>query len=289
MTRFLITFLFAACLFAATPACGRAQKAQEAKQPAGGDAKQGKLEEGILGLRDMLYGDKSLDEALAAFAGDDEVLRGALADMREKEYGRALEALRGLKGRGESPDDLPYWLALAAAHRGAGHTEDAKAAARHLLSASETRTHIEAWTVLRELGETPPAKQADEVLGVVVEISLNEGVVIIAGFADGAARYFFSRGGGVIGDNMPEPVTTAAKALTQTAAPLARTLAAGARRELPARTHIRVTLLTPSGMRVGEVADGRAEDPKNPLHEVYVAAFKLFQELQKTYKDKSAS
>jgi hypothetical protein len=178
---------------------------------------------------------------------------------------------------------LPYWLALAAAHRGAGDAEEARAAARRLVSSEETRVRLQAWTVLRELGETPPAKQADEVLGVVVEVSLDKGVVIIAGYADGVARHFFSRGGGIIGDNMPESVERAAKELTRTAAPLARTMPAGRRQELPARAHVRVTLLTPSGMRVAEVTDGRAEDPKNPLHEVYMAAFRLNEELQKAY------
>lgn len=285
MTRRLITLIFAACLLASPPACGGARKAQDAKQPAGGDVNQNKLEEGILGLRNLLYSDKPLEESLD-LVGKDDPVSGAAAAVRAKDYGRALDALRGLKGRGDSAEDLPYWLTLAAAQRGAGNTEEAKAAARHLLTSSETRTRIQAWTVLRELGEAPPAKQADEVLGVIVEISLNEGVVIIAGYSDGAARYFFSRGGGVIGEDMPESVKQAAKALTQTAAPLAGTMDAGVRQGLPARTHIRVSLLTPSGIRVAEVADGRAEDPSHPLHAVYIAAYKLFEELQKMHKEK---
>ena len=283
MTRRLVTLIFAACLLASPPACG-AQKAQDGKQPAG-DANQAKLEEGILGLRNLLYGDKTLEETLD-FVSKDDPLNGAASAVRAKDYGGALAALREAKGHGDSDDDLPYWLTLAAAQRGAGNTEEAKAAARHLLSSSETRSRIQAWTVLRELGEAPPAKQADDVLGVVVEISINEGVVIIAGYSDGAARYFFSRGGGVIGDDMPESVKQAAKALTQTAAPLVRTAAAGVRQGLPARTHVRVSLLTPSGIRVAEAAGGSPEDPKHPLHAVYMAAFKLFEEIQKAYKDK---
>lgn len=282
MTRRLITVIFAALLFATTPAWVRAQNAQEGKQ-AMPDEKQRALEEAMLGARDLLYGDKTLDEAIAFFISKDEALAPALADMRTKDYAHALATLHAVNGRPSSDDDVPYWLAVAAAQRGAGNLVEAKAAARHLLSAKEMRSHIEAWTVLRELGEAPPADQAYDVLGVVVEISIDGGVVIVAGYADGAARYFFSRGGGVIGDDMPEAIKQAAKTLTQTAAPLARTMAAGVRQGLPARMHVRVTLLTPSGMRVGEVADGRAEDPKNQLHEVYMAAYKLFQEIQQTY------
>lgn len=285
MTRRLITVILAASLFAATPAWVRAQKAQEGKPPAT-DEKQKALEEAILGLRDLLYGDKTLDEALDFFVRSDKALGSALTDLRAKDYAHALATLRAANGRPSSDDDLSYWLAVAAAQRGAGNLVEAKAAARHLLSAKETRTHIEAWTVLRELGETPPASQAEEVLGVVVELALDEGVVIIAGFSDGAARYFFSRGGGVIGDNMPESVKQAAKSLTQTAAPLARTMATGVRRELPANKHVRVTLLTPSGMHAAEVADDSIRDPKNSLHGVYMAAYKLFQEIQQVYKDK---
>ncbi len=282
MTRKLTTVIFAACLLTLPPARLGARQAQ---QPAPA-ANQKKLEEAILGLRDMLYHDKPLEEAAGLVAAHDEAFGPALADMRAKDYGHALATLRAIKGRPASDDDLPYWLTLAAAQRGAGNAEEAKAAARHLLSSSETRSRIQAWTALRELGESPPAKQADEVLGVVVEISLNEGVVIIAGYSDGAARYFFSRGGGVIGDNLPEAAKQAAKALTQTAAPLARTMAAGVRQALPARTHVRVSLLTPSGIRVAEAEGGRPEDPKHPLHAVYMAAFKLFEEIQKASKDK---
>ena len=282
MTRKLTTVIFAACLLALPFSRVGAARAQ---QPAP-DANQKKLEEAILGLRDMLYHDRPLEEAAGIIAAHDEAVSPALADMRAKNYGRALATLRAINGRPSSDDDLSYWLALAAAQRGAGNAEEAKAAARHLLSSSEVRSRIQGWTALRELGESPPAKQADEVLGVVFEISLDEGVVIIAGYSDGAARYFFSRGGGVIGDNMPAPVKQAAKALTLTAAPLVRTTAAGVRRGLPARARVRVSILTPSGMRVAEEARGSVEDPKHPLHATYMAAFKLFEEIQKASKDK---
>jgi hypothetical protein len=260
-------------------------KAQDGKQPAA-DAEQGKLEEAILHVRDLLYCDKSLDEALDIFTENDEAVGRAVADVRAKEYARARATLRGLKGRGESAEDLPYWLALAAAHKGEGNAEEARAAARRPVSSEETRVRLQAWSVLRELGESPPAEQADEVLGVVVEVALDEGVAIIAGYNDGRARLFFSRGGGVIGDSHPEPAQKAAKELTRTAAPLASSLAAGSRQALPANGRVRFTLLTPSCARVAEDDTDRVEESGHRLYEVYAAALGLFAELNKTYEAK---
>lgn len=284
MTRRLITVIFAAFLFATTPAWARAQKAQEDKQPAA-DEKQKLLEKAILGLRDMLYGDKPLEEMLF-FASDDDAVGPAVADVRAKEYAHALATLRGLKGRGLDGEDMNYWLTLAAAQRGAGNLEEARAAARRLLSSKETRIRIEAWSVLRELGESPPATQADEVQGVVVEMAFDEGVAIVAGYSDGAARFFSSRGGGVLAAVMPEPVQAAAKELTRTAAPLAKTLATGARQSLPSSGRIRVTVLTPAGGRVAEEEMNRVEPASHRLHAAYVAAYRLLVELQKVYKAK---
>ncbi|HEV7891742.1 MAG TPA: hypothetical protein VGP08_13960 [Pyrinomonadaceae bacterium] len=281
-TRFL-TVLFAACLLA--HACGGVPKALEDKQPTA-DEERKAFERAMPRLRDLLYCDKSLYEALDIFAVNDEAVGRAVTEVRAKEYDRALATLRGLKGRGESPEGLSYWLALAAAHRGAGNAEEARDAARHLVSSEETRVSLQAWTVLRELGESPPAKHADDVLGVVVETGLEDGVAVVAGYDDGVARVFFSRGGGVIGDFEPEPVQRAAKELTRTAAPLARSLAAGARQGLPARGRVRITLLTPSGARVAEEDIDRVEEAGHRLYAVYVAARGLFAEVNKTYEAK---
>lgn len=284
MTKRFLTALFVVCLLA--HACGGAPEAQENRPPAT-DAEQKKLEEGMLHLRDLLYCDQSLEEALDVFAVKDETVGPAVTEVRAKKYDSALAILRGLKGRGESAEDLAYWLALAAAHRGAGNVEEARDAARHSLSSGETRVRLLTWSVLRELGESPPAKQAEEVSGVIVEMGSNDGTAVIAGYDDGRARVFFSHGGGFIAETKPDgPVQQAARELTRTASPLAHSLAPGARRGFAARGRVRVTLLTPSGARVAEEDAVSVEKEGHRLRAVYMVAYRLFTEFNKYSEEK---
>lgn len=279
MIRILMPLILVACLLTPHLACRAAQRPGESKPSAGDEKKM--MEEAILGLRNMLYSDESLDEALDSFLDEDDPVRSAVTQLRAKDYVRALATLRGLKGHSE---DMTYWLALAAAYRGQGKLEEARAAARHLLSEPESRGVAQGWTVLRELGAAPEPKRADEVPGVVVEIGLDEGVAIIAGYADGSARFFGSTGAGYIGAKQPEPVQKAARALTQSATAVVRKLNPGARRDFPTRGKVRVTVLTPAGLRVADEEVGRLEDASHPLSEVYLAANKLFLELKSAYE-----
>ena len=284
MTRLLMALALTACLLTPQPACRGAQRAGEARPPSGDDQK--KIEEVILGVRNMLYCDEPLETVLDEFVQEDDPLHGAVARLRAKDYGGALAALKGLKGRGGPGTDMDYLLALAAAYRGLGRLEEARDAARHLLSDAETRVVAQGWTALRELGEAPPPQRADEVLGVVVETGYDEGVAIIAGYADGRARFFGSRGAGYIGDEQPAPVQKAARALTQAATRVVRKLNPGARRSYPERGTVRVTVLTPAGLRVAEGEKSRLEEESHPLSGVYLEAGKLFLELKKAYEDK---
>jgi hypothetical protein len=284
MNRLIKLLILTACLLTPHLGCRGAQRAGEAKPPADDEQKQ--IEEVILGVRNMLYCDEPLEQVLNEFVEEDDPVHGAVVQLRAKDYGGALTTLKGLKARGGPDIDMDYWLALAAAYRGQGKLEEARDAARHLLSDAETRVAARGWTALRELGEAPPPQRADEVLGVVVETGYDEGVAIIAGYTDGRARFFGSRGPGYIGDEQPEPVQKAARALTQAAAPVVRKLNPGARQGYPARDKVRVTVLTPAGLRVADGERSRLEEESHPLSGVYLAANKLFLELRKAYENK---
>jgi hypothetical protein len=262
------------------------RRVREVMRPAAGAAGGNTDADMVLTLRDLLYCDRSLDESLDTFFNDDEQMRRAAEQMRAKDYEGALATLRGLEGRGRSGGDLPFWVATAAAQRGAGRLEEARAAARRLLSAGETRVRIQAWTILRELGETPKPGEAREVLGVVVENGDDDGVAIVAGYADGMARVFLSDGGGVIGDPMPEPVQKAAKEFTRAGAEAAGGMKPGTRRGLPGRDMVRVTLLTPSGPLVADEHVDSINEERHPLHGVFLAGGLLFSELNKVYSGK---
>jgi hypothetical protein len=53
----------------------------------------------------------------------------------------------------------------------------------------ETRHHLQAWYFLRQLGQRPSQDLAMRVLGVVVEMGMNNGADLLAAYADHKARY----------------------------------------------------------------------------------------------------
>jgi hypothetical protein len=108
--------------------------------------------------------------------------------------------------------------------------------------------------VLRELGVRPAAEIAKKLYGAVVEVSLQDGLDVLAAYADGRARYLNWNGGAVIWD-APGPrfdadiaaVLNAGKVIVPRIGPWE-----GPRRGPPPTGHLRLNLLTPSGLHFGE-------------------------------------
>lgn len=120
--------------------------------------------------------------------------------------------------------------------------------------AVETRQHLQAWHVLRELGVQPEAADSKQVLGVVLEVALEQGNDTLAAYRDHSAR-FISHSGKLIVWERREP---------QVDAMIDQLLAAGQRIAEkigpwteprcvpPSNGNVRVSLLTPSGLHFGE-------------------------------------
>jgi hypothetical protein len=181
------------------------------------------------------------------------------------------------------PSDEP-WASFAQA-RDALAAGRASEAVDHLhailaMPALESRHYLQAWHVLRGLGVRPAAGIAKSVYGVVVEVSLEDGLDVLAAYADRRARYLNWSGAAVIWD-APDPrfdadvaaVLDAGKVIVQRIGPWEE-----ARRGPPPTGHVRVNLLTPSGPHFGEgPMDGLGRDAlAGPL---LVAATALVQGL----------
>lgn len=128
----------------------------------------------------------------------------------------------------------------------------------------ESRQYLQAWHFLRALGVEPPLTEGRRVLGVVVEVSLPEGLDLVAAYADLSARYFNHSGAGVVWE----------KGTDLAGSPIQHLLAAGqamanvigpwleARRAAPPVGHVRINALTPSGLYFGEAPfNTLAQDP----------------------------
>ena len=158
---------------------------------------------------------------------------------------------------GAPADDFP-WSAFAEArtHLAAGSTDDAKRCWRDVVAQPglEPRHYLQAWRFLREHGEHPPEDVAREILGLVVEMGLRKGLDLLAVYADRSARYYNHAGGGVVIDRAEGSLAELIDALLAAAAEVVAQIGPweDARPGPPARNHVRLSFLTPSGLHFGQ-------------------------------------
>ena len=118
----------------------------------------------------------------------------------------------------------------------------------------ESRHYLQAWHFLRKAGFQPDQTCAKEILGIVVEVSLQEGLDLLATYNDGTARYFNYSGAGVVWDAPDsslkddiERVLHAGKRIVKEIGPWE-----SARPQAPPRGQARINILTPSGLHFGQ-------------------------------------
>jgi hypothetical protein len=166
---------------------------------------------------------------------DDPIRQGLFACQSMKEL---LQRIK-LDGRPSSLQTIADAVKLASE----GQKEEAISRLRSVLSLPvlETRVQLWAWSALRELGVQPDPKSGGEILGVVVEVPVNEAYDTLAGYQDGSARYLnFS------GKAPDETIKGLCLTLLGSSVPTDSKTKARSNLSLP-RSGIQVTLLTRSG------------------------------------------
>jgi hypothetical protein len=168
---------------------------------------------------------------------------------------------------GVSSEGFP-WSAFASArsHLSAGRQADAVAGWRQILQhpGLEPRQYLQAWHFLRQHGEQPSPDVAKQVLGVVVEVAMPEGLDLLAAYLDHSARYYNYSGAGVVWEH---PDTSLDAQIDQLLAAASQVVAQigpweQSRPEPPPRGHVRMSFLTPSGLHFGQgPMDALSRDP----------------------------
>lgn len=168
---------------------------------------------------------------------------------------------------GVSSKSFP-WSAFASArsHLAAGRQSDAVAGLRQILQhpGLEPRQYLQAWYFLRQCGEQPSPDVAKQVLGVVVEVAMPQGLDLLAAYPDHSARYYNYSGAGVVLehpdaslDAQIDQLLAAAKLVVAKIGPWEQ-----ARPAPPPRGHVRMSFLTPSGLHFGQgPMDALSSDP----------------------------
>lgn len=128
----------------------------------------------------------------------------------------------------------------------------------------ESRQHLQAWHVLRELGVQPGAAEAKHVLGVVLEVGLENGCDTLAAYRDHSARFINHSGKLIVWESRDPQVDTHIDQLLRAGQRVAENIGPGnvPRRAPPSNGQVRLNLLTPSGLHFGEGPFGTlARDP----------------------------
>lgn len=180
-------------------------------------------------------------------------------------------------------DDEP-WLSFIHARdqMNSGDEESSKQTLRRILGMPdlESRHYLQAWHFLRELGESPSDDEAKRLYGVVVEVNLDEGLDIVAAYADHTARYFNYSGAAVVWERADESLDLAIDSLLDAGRVVADKIGPweGARPAAPPTGQVRISMLVPSGLHFGQgPLDALSGDPLGGP--VIAAAMQLMQGL----------
>ena len=165
-----------------------------------------------------------------------------------------------------------------------GDKKSATASLQQILETQglESRHYLQAYHFLRELGVSPPREEEKRVFGVVVEVGMNGGADLVAGYTDHHARYYNYSGAAVIWERPNDTLDAAIDELLRVGGNVAKAIGPWkkARPPVPANGRARINFLTPSGLHFGEgPLDTLAKDKLGGP--VIAAAFRLMQNLAK--------
>jgi hypothetical protein len=183
----------------------------------------------------------------------------------------------------ETTDAFPWSEFVTARQRlDAGRVDGAKTAWRQVLlhDGLESRHYLQAWHFLRQHGTPPGAHQAKDVLGVVVEIGLPQGLDVFAAYADHSARYLNHAGGAVVWEHPDSSLDAGIDELLAAGRDIVAQIPPWGRPrpQRPATGVLRLSFLTPGGLSMGQ--GPLDEFPKHAFAgRVFQSATLLLQEL----------
>jgi hypothetical protein len=177
-----------------------------------------------------------------------------VSELRELLFGDV--PLHEWAGSGSERPEPPWTLFQTAARAiDAGDTAAAETAMRAVLAAPglESRQLLQAWTTLRSIGVKPDDGERGRVVGVVLDVPLEQGADVLAAYADHSARYLNQGGGAIVWDVRDPTMDALVDAVLDAARPLLALAGVwdGDRPPLP-HGLARVSLLTPVGLHFGQ-------------------------------------
>jgi hypothetical protein len=231
-------------------------------------------------LRRLLFAGFPFDEFLPMHVSPKSQFYGVYALIREGSFEKALDGLEAGSGD-ESERDPAYWLLTARAREGLGEGEAAVESLLRILQIQgvEARLWVQVWTILRELGHMP-AEEENDALGVIVEVGLPKGLAVVAGFADGSSRMYWSSGGGIVAEASDVEVATAARNLVMVAAVYVPSMELAGGQPPADKGTVRFSVLTPAGVRVHSEGLGDVSKTANGYNRFFASMNELLARLR---------
>jgi len=116
--------------------------------------------------------------------------------------------------------------------------------------ANEARVRALAFNRLRASGVSVPAKI---LLGVIIEVPLEQGLDVLAAFAEGGVRYLNQSGKVAIFEGQGHPVAVLAKELIEVSQPIVNQIGPWDKERLPpSQVNVRMSFLVSDGLYFGE-------------------------------------
>lgn len=180
-----------------------------------------------------------------------------LLAMRETLY--STSSLEPLVNRLKSDSKPAFpWSNFVEADRAIKKKDNAKAInlLKQIVAADglETRLYLQAWHSLRGLGEFPPEAIGGQIQGFIIENHLEQGLDIVAAFADHTARYWNYSGAGVVWDARDPEIDKLIDTLLSVGQEVMKRIRIGQREILPVplKGNIRLFLVGYGGSCFGE-------------------------------------
>jgi hypothetical protein len=118
----------------------------------------------------------------------------------------------------------------------------------------ESRHYLQAWHQLRLAGAQPSAEEGKRLYGVLVEVSLEQGLDVVAAYLDLTARYFNYSGRSIIWDRPNSSLDENVHRLLEAGRAVVKVIGPweGPRPPAPRKGDARINFLTPSGLHFGQ-------------------------------------
>jgi len=208
-------------------------------------------------------------------------------DLRSDDIESANQLLDLLRESEEAEGDLWYYIVGAFTRYKAGRMLEAKAEMHRVaeMQSGDSLVTLWAWNTLRAWGQSPDDGIAQKVLGVVMEVGLDNGTDVIAAYEDGTSRYVSRKGSMIIWDDHGDHNNDLARKIVAAAQAIVDQLPVSTADAATTTGSVQFSVLTVGGIRGVTAPMNELSRAASPLSSLFNASKELLISLIKTVEE----